>query len=734
MIPILYSAITEGTVPDHYGVGPLTAALSCLVTEERNGAYELELTYPASGIHAEEIKPNAFIKAKPNFMDAPQIFRINKVGKTIAGKFTVRAYHITYDLSGKVIQSGSAGSCATACALLTTSAGNFTISTNKAVAGSFEVVEPSSVRSWLGGKEGSLLDVYGSGEWKFDNYTARLMTSRGADRGVTIRYGKNLTQLSQEIDMSNLVTAIVPYYIDQNGNKTVGASVPTGLTLDVPRDLAVDFSQSVQPENGTPVLTQLANLAAAYIANNNLTTLGNSITLDFVQSGAITERVDLCDTVGIYVEALGITARAKCVKTIWDVLQDRYSKITLGQVRTNIADTIASNKKELTQTATRADVNRATELITGNRGGYVVMRDSDGDGEPDEFLIMNTPDIHTATRVWRWNQAGLGYSDNGYEGPYGLAMTSEGEIDADFIKVGVISDAQGNSTIDMTNGEAILNELKAKRILTLVDANGINRGHLSYTISTGAAMMLREPSGQATVSVVAGTSNDASVLLMRSNGTMGVEICSDGILGGRAAFYDLNNKPRVRIDPNTGVQVNNTSRTVVLIGQAVDNGGSVGIYNSSGTQVGSFMSISSAGYISVSNSSGTQTIYGDGSNGSLTCGSLHQTSSKKVKKNIKPIQDAAKILELQAVSFDYKEEQQGKDRRGFIAEDVQPVLPNLVAPEEDGRPASLDYVGMIPYLQDVLKSQQQEITELKKRIEALENKINAQEGKNDGNV
>lgn len=724
MIPILYKTVSEGTVPSNYGVGALTDAISATVTEERNGAYELALTYPANGIHAEDIEPNSFIKAKPNFMDDPQLFRIIKVSATIAGKFTVQAQHISYDLSGKIITSGTAGSCAAACALLQTKAGNFSITTDRVKADAFSIAEPSSVRSWFGGKAGSLLDIYG-GEWRYDNYGARLMTSRGADRGVTIRYGKNLTQLSQVLDMSNLCTGIIPYFIDQNGNKTVGARVPTGLTLDVDRDVAVDFSQQVQPEDNTPITTQLANLAAAYISGNELTTISKSITLDFVQTGAITERVDLCDTVSIYFEPLGISAKAKCVKTVWDVLEGRYTKTTFGSARPNIADTIAQNKKELETAASRADVNRATELITGNRGGYVILHDSDGDDLPDEFLIMNTPDINTATRVWRWNQAGLGYSDNGYEGPYGLAMTSEGEIDADFIKVGVISDAQGNSTIDMTNGEAILNELKAKRILTLIDANGINRGHLSYTISTGAAMMLREPSGQATVSVVAGTSNDASVLLMRSNGTMGVEICSDGILGGRAAFYDLNNKPRVKIDPNTGVQVNNTSRTVVLIGQAVDSGGSVGIYNSSGTQVGAFMSISSAGYISVSNSSGTQTIYGDGSNGSLTCVSLHQTSSRKVKKNITelPEEEAEAILKLQAVRFDYKNEDQGKDKRGFIAEDVADIIPCLVTPETENAPAALDYIGMVPYIQTVLKAQERRLQEQEERIQELEKKI-----------
>ena len=720
MIPILYDSITEGVVPTHYGIGPLTDALSCTVHEVLNGLDELTLSYPAQGIHAEDITPGYFIKAKPNFTDDPQIFRIYKVGKTMAGKFTVNARHISYDLGGKIITTGSAGSCAAACALLNASAGNFIISTNKTLSGAFSVSQPASVRSWFGGKEGSILDVYGPGEWKYDNYTASFLTARGVDRSVTIRYGKNLTQLSQELDMTNLVTGIYPFYIDPNGNKTIGDRVATDLILDVDRDIAIDFSGDVDPESQTSIEDQLEALANRYIQNNNLTTIANSITLDFVQMKDITERVDLGDTVSIYFEALGISAKAKCVETVWDVLQERYTKTTFGKTRANIADTIAAQSMQTAQAITRQEMNEATQLITGNRGGYVVLEDSDGDGKPDEILIMDTPDKSTSSKIWRFNKAGLGYSSNGYEGPYDLAMTSAGEIDASFLKVGVIQDQQGNSTIDMTNGAAVLNELKAKKILTLVDANGVNRGHFSYTISTGAAMMLREPSGQATVSIVAGTSNDSSIMLLRSNGTSGVVISSDSLLGGYATFYDLNNKPRIQMDPVVGIRVNNASRNIVLIGAANDSGGSIGIYNANGTQVGSFMSINSAGYISVSNSSGTQTIYGDGSTGSLTCVSLHQTSSRKVKENIKPMEDSAKILELNAVSFDFKNKEQGTDRRGFIAEDVEKVLPNLVKPETETEPAALDYVGMIPYLQDIIKKQEARITALEEKIKSME--------------
>lgn len=444
MIPILYSVITEGQVPTNYGVGALTDCLSCEVKEERNGIYELTLTYAAQGIHAEEIIPNACILAKPNFTDDAQIFRIYKVGKTMNGKFTVYAQHISYDLGGKVITSGTAGTCTSACALLEGAAGAFTITTDKSVTADFEIKEPSSVRSWFGGKQGSLLDIYGTGEWHYDNFACSFNLHRGADRGVTIRYGKNLTELSQEISVENLVTAIVPYYLDtETGTKVIGNKNTTGLMSDVVRDIAIDFTMDVDTESATPIADQLDILAQKYINNNVLTRALSSIKLDFVQLSTLQDRVDLCDTVHIYFEALGISASVKCISTTWDVLRDRYTSCEFGDTKSDITDTIVQQAKEITQRVTSSQlefsVNHATELITGNLGGYVVLHDANGDGEPDELLIMNTDDIATATKVWRWNSAGLGYSSTGYAGTYGTAITANGEIVADFITTGTMS-------------------------------------------------------------------------------------------------------------------------------------------------------------------------------------------------------------------------------------------------------------------------------------------------------
>lgn len=348
MIPILYSSVVEGTVPTDYGIGALTDCLSCAVKESRNGEFELTLEYASNGIHAEDIEPDKIIKAKPNFTDDPQLFRIYKVGKKMNGRFEVNAQHISYDLSGKVIATGSALSCESACEVLEENAGGFTIGTDKEVTATFKVLEPSSVRSWFGGKKGSLLDVYGTGEWHYDNYSCFLYLHRGTNRGVEIRYGKNLTELSQEIDIQNLITGIIPYYKDNDADiLLVGDKVATGLVCDVEHDLAVDFSSDCNIESAVPIEIQLATLATRYINNRVLTRATSSIKLDFVQLSNLEERVDLCDTVKIYFEALGIATELKCITTVWDVLKDRYTSATFGDMKQDITDTIAEQSEKL---------------------------------------------------------------------------------------------------------------------------------------------------------------------------------------------------------------------------------------------------------------------------------------------------------------------------------------------------------------------------------------------------
>lgn len=463
---------------DTNGLGALSDCISCQVTEERNCLYELQMEYPIDGIHYSELASRCIVFAKPNPYRDPQPFRIYRITRPLNGMVTLYAQHLSYDLSGIPVSPFSAGSVVDTFSKLETEAAvdnPFAFWTDKTTQARFSVEVPSSIRSFLGGSQGSILDVYG-GEYEFDRWLVRLWNQRGQNSGVTIRYGKNLTDLQQDENIANVATGVYPYWhsageeavLVELPEKIVNAPGTYNFTRIIPLDLTSEFQEQ-------PTAYQLRSRAEEYVEKNNIGVPSVSLTVSFqpldqteeYKGIALLERVNLCDTVTVEYSELGVSAKAKCIKTVYDVLKDRYITIELGDARTNIADTILSQGQQIEDkpgmSYLQQAINNATELITGNKGGYVVLRDVNGDGEPDEILIMNTPDVANATKVWRWNNAGLGYSSNGYNGPYATAITQDGAIVADFIttgelvgniiKTGRISSYDGKTYFDLDTGE-----------------------------------------------------------------------------------------------------------------------------------------------------------------------------------------------------------------------------------------------------------------------------------------
>ena len=212
MIPILYPANEQNF--ENNGIGRLSDAVSCAVSEERNGPFELEMEYPVDGEHYSDIALSCLILADPAPDRDAQLFRIYKITKPLNGIVTVYAEHISYQLSHIPVSPFAASGVAASLTGLKSNAAEecpFEFWTDKTTQAKFEVTEPASIRSRLGGNDGSILDVYG-GEYEFDNYLVRLWAARGADRGVTLRYGKNITDLTQEEHISNAITGIYPYW------------------------------------------------------------------------------------------------------------------------------------------------------------------------------------------------------------------------------------------------------------------------------------------------------------------------------------------------------------------------------------------------------------------------------------------------------------------------------------------------------------------------------------------
>lgn len=453
MIPILFSA--DATSFNNNGLGALADCTSCKVTEKRNGEYILTMQYPLDGIHFKDIQKSCIILVKPSDGANNQAFRVYKTKKPINGIVTIEAEHISYQLSMIPTMPFTAESASAALQGLKTNAAEpcpFFFYTDKQTIATYTQEQPASIRSRLGGVSGSILDVYG-GEYEFDNYDVHLWAKRGSDKGVTIRYGKNLTDLKQEENIQNVVTGVVPFFANEDTLVTLPEKVVESEYVDLypyPRTVILDLSSEWTDE--VPTVEQLRQRAQKYIEDNDIGIPKVSIDVSFIalwqtqeyKDIAPLERVNLCDTVTIIFEKLGIEAKAKVISTEYDVLRERYTKIEVGDAKSTLATTIVnidSTTNTKIQTATsflQKAIVHATDMITGGLGGYVYLKPN-ADGYPEEILIMDSPDIETAVNIWRWNKNGLGFSSNGYAGPYGTAITSDGQIVADYITAGTLN-------------------------------------------------------------------------------------------------------------------------------------------------------------------------------------------------------------------------------------------------------------------------------------------------------
>ena len=438
------------------GLGALSDAISCKVTEEVNGPFELEMEYPISGRKYGEILFRNFIYAKPNPYANPQPFRIYGITKPMNGVVTINAAHISYDLADITCAPFSATSVVSAFTNMKAAADvncPFEFWTDKTTAADMETHIPINMRSILGGMEGSILDTY-RGEYEFDGYTVKLWNNRGTDRGVQIRYGKNLMSIKQEENISEVYTAVRPFWyreISEEGSeegglvelpeKIVQIEESSSYTKILPLDLTSAFDHK-------PTEQELRDATDEYINAHDIGVPKVSLDVEFANLAdteeykdiAVLEKVMLCDTVDVEFPALGVTSTAKVIKTTYDVLAGRYDKIELGSEKANLVTSISTQGKEIKAKTSKTELQNAiavaSSLITGNSGGYVVTYPVE---QPQELLIMDAPTIEQAMNIWRWNSSGLGFSSNGYAGPYTTAITADGKIVADFILAGTMS-------------------------------------------------------------------------------------------------------------------------------------------------------------------------------------------------------------------------------------------------------------------------------------------------------
>lgn len=478
MRPILYPG--DETLFTSEGRGRLADCTRCIATEERNGIYLCEFDYPVTGPMYSALLEGGIVAVIHDDNHDIQPFDIYGHTAPLDGIVTFYARHISYRLSNVILKPMTASSCADALAAFETQTYNrnpFTFWTDKAVSGTWTNDVPASVKSRLVGEQGSILDVYGKGEYKYDKWTVRLYVNRGNDNGVSIRYGVNLTDLTEDVDSSSSYSAVAPYWKSAEGDVVV--TLPEGYVvadnvpvkyypwtnetgeiittedgtpiefavaqiMPVPIDLSSDFTEE-------PTVEQLRELAKNRLNNSQAWQPSTNIRISFVdlahtedyKNVAALQRVSLCDRVNVYCGPLGVTAaKVEVIRVVYNVLTEQYDEMELGQPRQTYAETVMAQVQQLvadrpTSSMLGAAIGNATQQITGAKDSHIMFV-YDANGGLQEILVMDTDNINTAQKVWRWNLGGLGYSSNGYAGPYTTAITQDGQIVADFITAGTM--------------------------------------------------------------------------------------------------------------------------------------------------------------------------------------------------------------------------------------------------------------------------------------------------------
>lgn len=610
MKPILFAE--NATTFTTNGIGRLSSAISCECVEERNGQYEVELTYPIDGQHYSDIGIRKIIVVIPSDGATLQAFRIYKISKPINGKVVINARHISYDLSKNTCMPFSVSSAPTACAStlagLKTNAVEtcpFSFWTDVTTAGSYAQTVPGSIKSRLGGVEGSVLDQFG-GEFEWDNWTVKLHNQRGriaTTTGLSLRYGKNITDITQEENIAETVTGVVPYWIDYEGDivtlteKVVRSSTASRYSsnLTIPLDLSSKFENK-------PTEAQLRAAAQVVVNAAGFGLPKVSVEVSFIalwqteeyKEIAPLERVKLCDEVKVYFEKLGVDVTAKVVKTTYDVLAERYKSIQIGSVRSNLATTItdqeAANLKAIAAQAvsTETAINNATKWLT-SAGGYVIaIKNQDGSWKELAFSNMTDP-YNANAKVLRINNNGLGFSTTGLNGIFTNAWTIDGNLIADFIHGGTLTlggNNNGNGWLKIVgaDGSTVIGTWDNGGInvksgsLTLGGKNGRDDANAGvYVGSDGIGLGANSPFKVTNAGALTATGVDITGVIKATSGEIGsgnskFTITGNHIANGKGSLIDSNNGVYVGTD---GIALGQNSKF------KVDNQGALNASNAS---------------------------------------------------------------------------------------------------------------------------------------------------------
>ena len=441
--PILYSP--GHTDFNNLGLGVMIDCTSALVPEDLNGKFELDIEYLANGPLAKYLVNDAQIKVDTGDQTG-QLFRIKTVGKKIDGIIPIHAEHVSYISNDLPIKPNTIVDKADAQLalnqMLNAIADNHPLTAYSDIttvsSTEWKVPDFKNPRNILGGVEGSILDNWG-GEYQFDNYQIRLLNQRGRYSNTIIAYGRNLTDFEQEESILETYTSIYPYVNETNGDSTFLHTLPEFFVdseyvdkYPNRRVSMVDFSEKFNDKNLYSE-DKLRNLAQSYVKANKVgipkvtlkvSTVDLSGGLDESYNVEEVESLHLADTVKVFFEPLNITAEAKVVGSVYNVLLNQYDSYTLGAKKANFGQWVNDNFNEIKNVADAAQRQAIAAVISANGKNTNYYGNSGGGFPPNP----NVGDLYfqkdgDKTTIYQWDGSSwVNLIDTSWQGDFEVDM------------------------------------------------------------------------------------------------------------------------------------------------------------------------------------------------------------------------------------------------------------------------------------------------------------------------
>lgn len=352
MFPVLYKKDETDFV--HNGLGVLSGAITAVPDEELNGPFEITIEYDSEGFLADKIENGMIVKAKANDRQDPQLFRIYAVEKSLqSDNLIIHGQHITYDLAGNFVESLVLKNYTLKEAMEAIKKNlayptRFNItSTNNETVSSTSLYRTNPLQM-IAGMEGSILQIWG-GQIERDNFNLIMHKRRGSDDGVLVTYKKNLTGLEAKFDESQVVTRIFPFKYDEETDTLITID---GKYIDSPninkypviKILPVDFSDDESIKNKTDLYNASKNFFN--VGGKDLPTVEMDVEFEPLydteeyKDVAVLELVGMGDTITVRHSKMGIDVKAQVVQIEYDSIAEKNKKVTLGNVKARLTDTI----------------------------------------------------------------------------------------------------------------------------------------------------------------------------------------------------------------------------------------------------------------------------------------------------------------------------------------------------------------------------------------------------------